>query len=129
MTIDYTVKVKLVFPAADPDFYSSVCAVQARLREQGYTNTEIVERPIGFFRHANLDEVVRNRMIAQYRLTLAGCLDPQVTELETCKHIGMINVWHDVFTHVIPTGTSIEFSPTLAMLNVAALKNVYDTLN
>ncbi|QVW28645.1 hypothetical protein pEaSNUABM8_00148 [Erwinia phage pEa_SNUABM_8] len=129
MTIDHTTKVKLVFPATDQDFYSTVCAVQARLREQGFINTEIVERPFGFFRHANLDDTVRNRMIEQYRLTLAGCLDLHVTEPETCKHIAMINVWHDVFTHVIPTGTSIVFSPTLAMLNVAALRNVYNTFN
>lgn len=89
--------------------------------EAGFQNVELIEKPEAFFLRAYSEESWRWAAIYNYGLVLRSSFTPHVTLPELKKHAAIINVWHDIFSHIIPTDTLVKFSPTITMVAVDEL--------
>lgn len=87
----------------------------SRLTKEGFKHVELVEKPFAFFVHSQSTAVERKKQFAGYLLTLEAICADNVTIGEQQKHAQIVRVYHDMFTHRMPTDTRVDFSPTLSM--------------
>jgi len=120
---------KVVIPSEIPDGHPlsfSATSMQElgtsaalRLTKEGFMNVVLVEKPFAFFVHSQSSADERKKQFAGYILTLKAICADNVTLGEQQKHAQIVRVYHDMFTHQIPTDTCVDFSPTLAMATVS----------
>lgn len=106
-----------------PLFENATALAKEAFEAAGFEKVVLVEKPAAFFTRAYSDSGCGWAALYNYGLVLRSSFTPYVTLEELQKHAAIINVWHDIFSHKIPTDTLIKFSPTLTMAAVNALAN------
>lgn len=117
--------VKIVIPSDVPENhpYATAAALmqsfgtgaQEVFDAEGFEKVELVEKPFTFFVHSQSNALEREKQFSQYLITLRAVCYGGVTLPEQQKHARMINLYHDMFTHVLPTDTRVDFSPTITI--------------
>ena len=89
------------------------------LLAEGYQNVTTKVIPWAFFSHAHSTETMRQKHFNEYLLLLRAISAGGVLPEEQDKHVRMVKVYHDMFSHQLPTDTVVTFSPTLTMAALA----------
>lgn len=122
-TLRIIVPVGTIHGADVPLFDNATALAKEAFEAAGFEKVELVEKPAAFFMRAYSDVMQRQSAMYNYGLVLRSSFTPYVTNEELQKHAAIINVWHDIFSHKIPTDTLIKFAPTLTMVAVNKLAN------
>lgn len=91
-----------------------VLAREALLAE-GYLNVSTKIIPWAFFAHAHSTEEMREKHFYEYLVLLRAISHVTAQPEEQYKHTRMLKLYHDMFSHQLPTDTVVTFSPTLTM--------------
>lgn len=86
------------------------------LLAEGYPNVSTKVIPWAFFTRAHSTADMQQKHFNDYLLLLRAVADGSALPEEQDKHIRMLKLYHDMFSHQLPTDTVMTFSPTLTMV-------------